>query len=62
MKTNELANRRIAFEEEKLVREKHDVEASLGEAETLRRKLRDQVSKRGRRGWGVAQLTCNRNT
>lgn len=45
VKTNELANKRIAFEEEKLVRESSDVLVEDGEAESLRRKLRDQTLK-----------------
>lgn len=42
-RSNELASRRIAFEEEKLLRESEGVEAVNGEAESLRRRLRDQV-------------------
>ena len=43
VKTNELASRRIAFEEEKLLREAAEVQAADGEAESLRRRLRNQV-------------------
>lgn len=44
VKTNELKSQRIAFEEEKLVRETIEITANDTEAESLRRKLRNQVS------------------
>jgi chromosome segregation ATPase len=44
-KCNELASRRIAFEEEKMLRESKETTAANGEAENLRKKLRDQALK-----------------
>ena len=43
MKTNELASRRIAFEEEKLLQQSERGGVVEGEAEELRQRLRNQV-------------------
>lgn len=43
MRTNELASRRIAFEEEKLLQQSERAGVAEGEAEGLRQRLRNQV-------------------
>lgn len=42
-RSNQLASQRIAFEEEKMVRENIDTMAAGSEADSLRKKLRAQV-------------------